>query len=76
MRMGEVSSLDKSVCFWTQHGFGYGYGGKFRDPDLTNLDKGILKVSENFETDGEGKAMGIIDMRVADLLILRNDGFT
>ena len=43
-----VTSLDKSVFFRTQQGFGYGYGGEFRDPNLPNLDNGILKGEWKF----------------------------
>ena len=38
---GEVTSLDKSVFFRTQQGFGYDYGVAYREPNSTNLDKGI-----------------------------------
>ena len=36
---GEVAPLDKSVFFWTQEGFSYGYGRKYRDLNKANLDK-------------------------------------
>ena len=69
-RGGEVEQSVKSVFFWVQQGFRYGYGGRFRDPDQTNMDKGILNVSENFETDEKRTAFGaIIDIQVDDLLI-------
>ena len=68
-RGGEVTSLDKSVFSGLNRGFGYGYGGKFCDPNSPNLDKGILKVGGNFETRDKRKALGIIAIRVDDLLI-------
>ena len=43
---GGVTSIDKSVFFWTQQRFVYGYGGKCRGPNSPNLDKGILKAIE------------------------------
>ena len=64
-----VTSLDKSVFFWTQQGFDYGYGVKFRDPNPPNLDKGILKINENFEAIDKRKVLGIISIHVDDLLI-------
>ena len=69
MSGGGVASLDKSVFFWTQQGFNYGYGAKFRDPNSPNIDKGILKVSGNFETIAQRNALCIIAIRVDDLLI-------
>ena len=69
MGVREVTSLDKSVIFWTQHGFGYGYGGKFGDPKSPSLDKVILKVSGNFESSDKRKAHGIVAIHVDDLLI-------
>ena len=66
----KVTSLDKSVFFRTQQWFGYGYGGgRFRDPDPKNLRNGTLKVNGNFETGEERAALGIISIRVGDLLI-------
>ena len=62
-----VTSLDKSVFFWTKHGFGY--GGGFRDPNSPNLDKGILKVNGKFGAGEQRNAFGIIAIRVDDLLI-------
>ena len=40
-RVRGVTSLGKSVFFWTQQGSDYGYGGEFRDPNSPNMDKGI-----------------------------------
>ena len=48
----QVTSMDKSVFFWTQQGLTMGiwvWGG-FRDPSQTNLDEVILKENGNFET--------------------------
>ena len=66
---GGVTPLDKSVFFWTQQGFYYGYGVGFRGENTSNLDSGILKVGENFETREQRKAIGIIAIHVGDLLI-------
>ena len=49
----KLTSLDKSVFLRNQQGVEYGYGGKLHDPSQTNLDKAILKVNENSETDGK-----------------------
>ena len=49
------TSVGKSVFFWTQQGFDYGYGGKFRDAYQTILEKGILRENANFETGDGGK---------------------
>ena len=70
---GVVTSVGKSIFFWDQQGFGYGYGGEFRDPNSANLDKGILKANGNFETIDKSKVMGAIAIRVEDLLISGND---
>ena len=48
--MGGSYFVGKSVVFRDQKGFGYGYGERFRDPNKKSLDKGIVKVNENFET--------------------------
>ena len=48
----------------------------FRDPKSPSLDKGILKVNENFETSEKRKAIGVISIRVGDLLISGGDVFT
>ena len=61
--------LDKSVFFWTQQGFGYGYGKGFRDQNTPNLDKGALKVGECSETIEHRDVIGIIAIHVDDLLI-------
>ena len=65
----EVTSLGKSVFFWTHQGFGYAYVGRFRDPNQTNVDKCILKENGNFETCGKITVMGLIAIRVDALLI-------
>ena len=64
-----ITSLCKYVVFWTQDGFGYGYGGRFRGPNQEHLDKVALKVNGNFETGGRRTALGIIAICVEDLLI-------
>ena len=66
---GGVTSLDKSVFFRTQQGFGYGYGKGFRDQNTTNLDKGILKANEDFETTEQRNVTGVISIQSDDLLI-------
>ena len=66
---GKVASLDKSVFFWTQEGFSYEYGRKFRDPNKTNLDKNEFKVNGNFPNEDKRTAMGLIAIHVDDLLI-------
>ena len=73
--MGEVTSLDKSVFFWTQKGLDYGYGVGFRDENTSNLDNGILKVGENFETCEQRNAIGAISIHVGDLLISGSEMF-
>ena len=45
-RGGEVTTVDKSVFFWTQQGFGYGYEKKLRDSNSPNIDNGILRWME------------------------------
>ena len=48
---GGVTSPDKSVFLRTRQGCDYGYGEwGVRDPNPSNLDKGILKANANFET--------------------------
>ena len=66
---GEVTALDKSVFFWTQQGFDYGYEKGFRDQNNTNLDKGIFKANEDFDTSERRNVIGIIAIHVGDLLI-------
>ena len=61
--------LDKSVFFWTQQGFGYGYGKGFRDRNAPNLNNGIMKANEDFETSERRNAIGVIAISVEDLLI-------
>ena len=67
-----VTSLDKSVFFGTQQGFDYGYGKGVRDQNTPNLDKGILKANQDFETSEQRNAIGIIAIRVDDLLVSGN----
>ena len=74
--MGEVTSLDKSVFFWTQKVSPMGMGGwvvvgdgGFRDENLPNLANGILKAIGNFETDDKLGVLGTIAIRVGDLII-------
>ena len=45
---GKVTSLGKSVFFWTQEGFSYEYGKKYRDPNKANHDKNEFKANGNF----------------------------
>ena len=71
-----VTSPGKSVSPWTQQGFEYGRGGEISDPNQTNVDNGILNVSENFETGENGKVLGIVDIHVDDLLISGSSEFT
>ena len=52
-----------------------GLGG-FRDPNPSNLDKGISKVSANFETRDKREVLGIISIHVDDLLISGSSDFT
>ena len=73
---GKVTSLAKSEFYRPQLGFGYGYWVKFRDQNSPNIDKGILKVSGNFEATEQRKALGIIAIHVDDLLISGGDVFT
>ena len=68
--------MGKSVFFRNRQRFGYGYGEKSRAPDQTNQDKGILKVNENLETGDERKVLGIISIRVDDLLISGSSEFS
>ena len=74
-RGAECTSLDKSVSFWTQQVFGYGYGKGFRDQNTSTLDNGILTTNEDFETSGERDVIGIIAIHVGDLLISGNGMF-
>ena len=74
MRAGvKVTAMDKSVFFWAQQGFGYGYGGKFRDPNSPSHDKEILKANGNFGNIDKSKVLGLIAIRVEDLLISLSD---
>ena len=70
---GKVDSMGKSGRFWDQQGFGYGYWERFRDPYQENLDKGILKVNENPETDEERT---VFWNNINDLLISGSSEFT
>ena len=72
---GKVTSVDKSVFFWTHQGFGYGYGKGFRGQNTPNLGNGILKVGEGFETRERRVVIGIIAIRVEDLLISGSEVF-
>ena len=45
---GKVTSLDKSVFFWTKEGFSYDYGRNYRDPNRANLDNNEFKANDNF----------------------------
>ena len=56
-------------------GFEYGYGGEFRDPNSPNLDNGILKANAKFGATEQRNVLGIIDIRVDDLLIAGGDFF-
>ena len=67
-----VNSLDKSVFFRTQQGFGYGYGKGFRDQNTPYLYNGILKVEGDFETSEQRIVIGIVAIHVGDFLISRN----
>ena len=69
----DVTSVNESVFSPTQQGFDYGYGVKFRDPNLPHPDIGILKVNDNFETDDKREVLGIIAIRVSDLMISGSD---
>merc|ERR1712112_657617 len=66
---GKVASLDKSVFFWTQEGFSYEYGRRYRDPNKNNIGKNEFKVNENFPNEEKRIAMGLIAIHVGDLLI-------
>ena len=57
---GKCTTLDKSVLFWAQKGFGYEYGTGLRDKDIANLDKNIFKAHESFETEEKRTVMAII----------------
>ena len=61
--------MDKSLFPRDPKGFGYGYGVGFRGTNTTNLDRGILKVSENFETGDKREVLGSLFIHVGDLLI-------
>ena len=71
---GRSSPLDKSVFCWAQQGPDYGYVG-FRDPNMPNLDKGILNANGDFETWGKRNVLGTISIHFDDLFILRFDSF-
>ena len=66
---GEVTSREKAVFFRTQQGLGYGYGAKFRDPKVSNLDKCILRANGKFGARRQRNVLGIISMHVGGLLI-------
>ena len=65
----KATSLDKSVCFWTQQDFGYEYGKGFMGKNWSNLDHGIFKINEFFETKEQKDVIGFIAIRLGDLLI-------
>ena len=69
MSVWGVTTLDKSVFFRTQQGFGYGYGKGPRDQNTPNLDKGVLMANEDFETSDQRDVIGIVAIHVGDLLI-------
>ena len=71
-----VTSLGKSVFFWAQQGFGYGYWEKFRGPNLANLGKCILKANGNVETIDKMEVLGIVSLHVDGLLISGSIDFT
>ena len=70
-----MASSDKSGFLRTQRGFGYGDVKRFRDPNQTNVDKGILKLRGNSATDGGRTVLGIISVRVDGLLIFGSSEF-
>ena len=70
-----VTPLDKYVFPRSPQWFGYGYEKQFRYPNQTNMDNGILKANVNFEAGEKRKVLGIIAIRVDDLLISGSDGF-
>ena len=43
---GEVTSLDKSVSFWTRQSFKYEYGRDVRDKNPMNLDQGVFEIND------------------------------
>ena len=51
-------------------------GGPIRDPNLTNLDKGIPELNANSETDGKRKVLRTISIRFGCILISGSGGFT
>ena len=55
--------------------FEYEFGTCFRGKNNANLDHNILEGNEDFETDGRRKSMGIIGIRVADILISGKEMF-
>ena len=70
-----VTSLGKSVFFWTQQVFSYGYGKELRDKNLLNLDQWILKINEFFETNEKRDVIGLIAIHVDDLSISGSETF-
>ena len=75
--MGEVTSLDKSVFFWTQKGLDYGYGVGFRDENTSNLENSPpIKAGAKFDTCDRGNAIGIIAIHAGDWLISGSEMFT
>ena len=60
---GGANSIDKTVFLSDSTKFGYEYGVGFRDKNTSNLDHGILKVEENFETGEQRNAIGLVSIR-------------
>ena len=50
---GRVTSLNKSVCYWDRQDFDYEYGEGFRDKNVRNLDRGILRRMSSLKQRGE-----------------------
>ena len=69
------ASLDKSVLFPDSKKLDYEYGAGFRDKNTSNLDQGVLKLNENFETDERRKVTGPIAIHVDDILVSGSEMF-
>ena len=59
----------------TQQGFKYEYGEEFRDKNLLNLDQGIFKINDFFETNERRYVIGLVAIHVDDLLISGSGAF-